>query len=357
MKIGILTSGGDCPGLNAVIRGVVLKGATAHDLEFVGFRDGWRGVVDGDFFPLDAPRGAAASRSRAAPSSARAAPTPSRARAAAPRTSQTHARRATASTRSSRSAARAPSPRPDRLTDDGINVVGVPKTIDNDLARHRLLVRLRHGRRDRDRGDRPAAHDRASRTAAAWSSRSWAATSAGSPCTRAWPAARTRSSSPSSRQSIDQICDLGRVGAATAAARRSWSSPRASTSPTWRRRTRDKGLDAFNRPRLGGIAERLAPMIEERTGIETRATVLGHIQRGGAPVGVRPRARHAPRHGRDRRGLREGVGLDGHAPRHRHQDGLDRRGRRHAQRGARSPLRRGQRSSSADPSACRSCNR
>jgi len=44
-----------------------------------------------------------------------------------------------------------------------------------------------------------------------------------------------------------------------------------------------KGLDAFNRPRLGGIAERLAPIIEERTGIESRDTVLGHIQRGGAP--------------------------------------------------------------------------
>lgn len=51
MKIGILTSGGDCPGLNAVIRGIVLKGTTTYDLEFVGIRDGWRGVVDGDFFP------------------------------------------------------------------------------------------------------------------------------------------------------------------------------------------------------------------------------------------------------------------------------------------------------------------
>jgi 6-phosphofructokinase len=45
-----------------------------------------------------------------------------------------------------------------------------------------------------------------------------------------------------------------------------------------------KGLDAFNRPRLGGIAELIAPMIEERTGIESRATVLGHIQRGGEPT-------------------------------------------------------------------------
>jgi len=45
----------------------------------------------------------------------------------------------------------------------------------------------------------------------------------------------------------------------------------------------ERGLDAFGRPRLGGIGEMLAPMIEERTGIETRATTLGHIQRGGTP--------------------------------------------------------------------------
>jgi 6-phosphofructokinase 1 len=42
-------------------------------------------------------------------------------------------------------------------------------------------------------------------------------------------------------------------------------------------------LDAFGRPRLGGIGEKLAPLIEEATGIETRATTLGHIQRGGTP--------------------------------------------------------------------------
>ena len=54
MKIGILTSGGDCPGLNAVIRGAVLNGIKTHNVEFVGFLDGWRGVVDGDI--IDLPR-------------------------------------------------------------------------------------------------------------------------------------------------------------------------------------------------------------------------------------------------------------------------------------------------------------
>ena len=52
MKIGILTSGGDCPGLNAVIRGAVLKGVISHDAEFVGFRWGWKGVVERDLVPI-----------------------------------------------------------------------------------------------------------------------------------------------------------------------------------------------------------------------------------------------------------------------------------------------------------------
>src|ERR1700712_5891556 len=53
MRIGILTGGGGCPGLNAVIRAVVRKGITEHGDEFVGFRDGWRGVLEGDTVPMD----------------------------------------------------------------------------------------------------------------------------------------------------------------------------------------------------------------------------------------------------------------------------------------------------------------
>src|SRR5919107_3827909 len=56
MKIGILTGGGDCPGLNAVIRAVVLKGERIHGDEMVGFLDGWRGVVEGRTMALDVER-------------------------------------------------------------------------------------------------------------------------------------------------------------------------------------------------------------------------------------------------------------------------------------------------------------
>jgi len=54
MRVGILTGGGDCPGLNAVIRAAVLAGTQRHGMEFVGFLDGWRGVLEGDFVTLDA---------------------------------------------------------------------------------------------------------------------------------------------------------------------------------------------------------------------------------------------------------------------------------------------------------------
>ena len=53
MRIGVLTGGGDCPGLNAVIRAVVRKGVQVYGDDFVGFRDGWRGPLDGDTMTLD----------------------------------------------------------------------------------------------------------------------------------------------------------------------------------------------------------------------------------------------------------------------------------------------------------------
>ena len=55
MRVGVLTGGGDCPGLNAVIRAVVRKGVSQYGLDFLGFRNGWRGPLDGDTMPLDIP--------------------------------------------------------------------------------------------------------------------------------------------------------------------------------------------------------------------------------------------------------------------------------------------------------------
>src|SRR3954463_13716432 len=55
MRVGVLTGGGDCPGLNAVIRAIVRKGVQEYDYDFVGFRDGWRGPLEDATVRLDIP--------------------------------------------------------------------------------------------------------------------------------------------------------------------------------------------------------------------------------------------------------------------------------------------------------------
>ena len=55
MRVGVLTGGGDCPGLNAVIRAIVRKGVPEYGYSFVGFRDGWRGPLEAITMPLDIP--------------------------------------------------------------------------------------------------------------------------------------------------------------------------------------------------------------------------------------------------------------------------------------------------------------
>ena len=88
MRVGVLTGGGDCPGLNAVIRGIVRKGVPDYGYSFLGFRDGWRGPLEALTKPLDIPavRGLLP---RAARSSAARAPTRSRSPAASRRSSAT----------------------------------------------------------------------------------------------------------------------------------------------------------------------------------------------------------------------------------------------------------------------------
>src|SRR5690242_16026137 len=130
MKIGILTSGGDCPGLNAVIRGAVLKGVAVHGQQFMGYRDGWRGVVEGDAIEL--PRtmvrgiaklgGTILGTSRTNPFENGGGPEVIRRRMADLGIDAVIAIGGEGTLAAAK-----------RLTDAGIRIVGVPKTIDNDL--------------------------------------------------------------------------------------------------------------------------------------------------------------------------------------------------------------------------------
>ncbi len=159
VRFGVLTGGGDCPGLNAVIRAIVRKGVADHGHEIVGFRDGWRGPLEDDCEPLDDRVDRAGSCRAAARSSARREPT-----------------RSSATTDPSRSAATSRELGLDGLiaiggedtlgaanrlhAEHGLPVLGVPKTIDNDIGATDVTFGFDTARPGRDRGDRPPAHDR-----------------------------------------------------------------------------------------------------------------------------------------------------------------------------------------------------
>jgi 6-phosphofructokinase len=130
MKIGILTSGGDCPGLNAVIRGAVLKGIAIHGHEFVGFLDGWRGVVEGDIIPI--PRTLVRGIAKQGGTILGTSRTNPFENGGGPDVIKAHMDRlgidAIIAIGGEGTLAAAK-----RLTDAGLKIVGVPKTVDNDL--------------------------------------------------------------------------------------------------------------------------------------------------------------------------------------------------------------------------------
>jgi 6-phosphofructokinase 1 len=168
-----------------------------------------------------------------------------------------------------------------RLTDEGVRIIGVPKTIDNDLSAtdytfgFDTAVQIATDAMDRLRttGD---AHGRCMIAEVMGRHVGWIALHSG------MAAGAHVVLIPEQKTSIDQIVewvnhahDRGRAPLIVVAEGFSLDTMDDAHS--------ERGLDAFGRPRLGGIGEFLAPLIEERTGIETRATTLGHIQRGGTP--------------------------------------------------------------------------
>ena len=281
MSIGILTSGGDCPGLNAVIRGAVLKGIQIYDKEFVGFKDGWRGVVEGDIIPLERKDiqgigkqgGTILGTSRTNPyEGPRGGPENIQ------KTLDAHGIDGIIAIGGEGTLAAA-----NRLSNDGLNLLGVPKTIDNDLRAtdysfgFDTAVNIATAAMDRLRttGD---SHQRCMVAEVMGRHVGWIALHAG------MAAGAHAILIPEVPMSMDEIVDLvtkahdrGRAPLVVVSEGFTLEGMDEAYS--------DKGLDAFNRPRLGGIGEVLAPEIERRTGIETRSTVLGHIQRGGSPSG------------------------------------------------------------------------
>ncbi|GAA2171627.1 ATP-dependent 6-phosphofructokinase [Agrococcus versicolor] len=279
MRIGILTSGGDAPGLNAVIRGAVLRGSVVDGHEFVGFRDGWRGLVEGDAMPLARTQvrgiardgGTILGSSRVSPYREGAGPEVVRAVLAA------HGVDAVIAVGGEGTLAAAR-----RLVDEGIPIVGVPKTIDNDLDGTDVTfgfdtaVQIATDAMDRLRttGD---SHGRCMVAEVMGRHVGWIALHSGI------AAGAHAILVPERRTTIEQIA------AWVTSARERGRAPLVVVAEGFLLDQADdphseRGLDAFGRPRLGGIGERIAPRIEAATGIETRAATLGHVQRGGVPT-------------------------------------------------------------------------
>jgi 6-phosphofructokinase 1 len=280
VRIGILTGGGDCPGLNAVIRAVVRKGVDEWGDHLVGFRDGWRGVLEdvGEELTVDSTRGILP-RGGTILGSSRTNVFKRENGVALVR--ETFVRRQldgliAIGGEDTLGAA-------NRLSAEGLNVIGVPKTIDNDLSATDVTfgfdTALHVATEAIDRLHTTAeSHHRNLVVEVMGRSAGWIALHSG------LAGGADVILIPELPFDIDEVCRLinrrharGRYFAIIVVAE--GATPREGTLAV-----STSGADEFGHPRLGGIGQVLEREIEERTGFETRATVLGHVQRGGTPT-------------------------------------------------------------------------
>ncbi len=303
MRVAMLTGGGDCPGLNAVMRAVARKGERALRRRAHRLPRRLEGRARGPHRARSASTPCAAPCPVAARSSGRRAPTPTRSRAGPSGCRATlaeHGVDALIAIGGEDTLGVA-----HQLAEEGVPIVGVPKTIDNDLSAHRAHLRVRHRRADLRRRHRSAAHHRREPRP-------------GDGRRGDGPPRRAHRGVGGHRRRSDDDADPGgalrhrggvrrhpRTATPRASAwRRSWSSPRARRPRRARWSCMSGEVDAFGHVRLGGIGNVLAEQIEARTGYETRVTTLGHVQRGGTPDGLRPGAGDPLRRGGHRRGAR-----------------------------------------------------
>jgi phosphofructokinase-like protein len=280
MRLGVLTGGGDCPGLNAVIRGVVRRGVRAHGQDFVGFQDGWRGLLDDTTEPLGIaqttgilPRGGTILGSSGA-NPFRFEGGPERVVA----TLERHEVDGLIVIGGEGTLGAAAS-----LAEGGLKAVGVPKTIDNDIGGTDVTVGFHTAVQvASDAIDRlhstAESHDRVMLLEVMGRNAGWIAVYSG------MAGGADAILIPEQPFDLDECCHHLRRRHAS---RSSFSIVVVAEGAVPKEGTLELPeslLDENGFPRLGGLANHLAPEIEKRTGFQTRVTILGHLQRGGSPV-------------------------------------------------------------------------
>jgi len=278
IEIGILTGGGDCPGLNPVIRAVV-KASLREDWRVLGFRNGWKGLADDEFIILDdksvsgiLPKGGTILG-----------------------TSRTNPYKKTGDVEKVKSNFHKHNLKAlivvggedtlgvaNRLCQEGLPVVGIPKTIDNDLSATDYTfgfdTAVNIAMECIDRLHTTAeSHNRVMVVEIMGRHAGWIALEAG------LAGGADVILVPEFPMSIDEICEViksrhkrGKTFSIVAVAEGAKLKGGGEVA--------DQKLDQFGHVRLGGIGQMVGEMIEKKTGYETRVTVLGHIQRGGSPT-------------------------------------------------------------------------
>ncbi|MGW4060396.1 6-phosphofructokinase [Amycolatopsis sp. NPDC004747] len=279
MRVGVLTGGGDCPGLNAVIRAVVRKGIEVHGWDFVGFRNGWNGPLTGDSRPLGLndvedilTRGGTILRSSRT--------NPYKVEGGVDKIKQVLADQGVDALiaiggEDTLGVAK-------RLTDDGVGVVGVPKTIDNDLGAtdytfgFDTAVSIATEAIDRLHTTAES-HHRALVVEVMGRHAGWIALHSG------LAGGASVILVPEKHFNVDQVVswverrfekEFAPIIVVAEGALPEGGEEKLLTGEK----------DAFGHVRLGGIGTWLADEIAHRTGKESRAVVLGHVQRGGTPT-------------------------------------------------------------------------
>jgi 6-phosphofructokinase 1 len=286
MKIGVLTGGGDCPGLNAVIRAVVRK-SLSYNHEMVGIKLGWKGLVDNLYEPLDlnSVSGILHRGGTILGSSRTNIYKMENGEKTVIKNMKDHGIEALVAIGGEDTLGIA-----SKLYKAGVNVVGVPKTIDNDLSAtdytfgFDTAVNIATEAIDRLHTTAES-HNRVMVVEVMGRHAGWIAVHSG------LAGGADVILIPEQPFNIDNVCDIlkkrharGKTFSIVVAAEGAKVDTQSVDDKDGSYVLSSMKTDSFGHVMLGGIGNVLASEIEKRTGFETRSTVLGHIQRGGSPT-------------------------------------------------------------------------
>ena len=280
MRVALLTGGGDCPGLNAVIYAVVRKGVNHYGDEFIGFLNGWRGVLDNNFIPLTLENtdeiqlkgGTILHSSRTNVKKIPGGLDKAREVLAANKIDALIALGGDDTQSVTQ-----------YLCENGVNGVGVPKTIDNDLSGtdqtfgFDTAVSIATEAVDRIRTTADS-HNRVIVIEVMGRDAGWIAYAAGI------AGGAHVILVPEKEIEIDHVCALLKYNYDHGKNYGLVVVAEGCHLPEVGQVTGSSQVDSFGHARLSGIGEALAGLIEKKTGYETRSVNLGHTQRGGVPT-------------------------------------------------------------------------